>query len=198
MVKVTEIWKDIPGYEGYYQASSLGRVKSVDRPLYTSNHNGPYTTTLKGRVLKLFPKNNGYLKIILCKDGIQKTWYVHRLIALTFHSKKIDGFQVDHIDAIRSNNYASNLRICTCSENHRNELTLPRIIANGKKGNAIAAVLNQKKIAQKDSVSHRLIKIFESVRKASSDTSINYSCIRSAAQGRRKSAGGYEWEYINN
>ena len=77
MEKIEEIWKDIPGYENYYQVSNLGRIRSLDR-----FYNG---RTLKGKILKLSPNLYGYLRFTAKKDNITKTLHVHRIVLLTFN-----------------------------------------------------------------------------------------------------------------
>ena len=72
-----EIWKNIPGYEGRYLASSFGRIKAL-----------PNCSRSKTRFLKLSLKKSGYLNVSLCKDGAVKTWRVHRLIAMAFLPNK--------------------------------------------------------------------------------------------------------------
>ena len=111
-----EIWKDIPGYEGLYQVSNLGRVKSLDRVV---PHDRYGEFKLKGRVLKPSPTTNGYLKLDLCKYGTIKTTTVHKLVALTFLNHEPCGMKevVDHIDNDKTNNRLDNLQLITSREN---------------------------------------------------------------------------------
>lgn len=97
----TEIWKDVSGYEGLYQVSNLGRVKS-DR-----------------RVLKNYPNNRGYVQIQLRKDGKRKSYLVHRLVAEAFCVKSGGCDVVNHIDNDPTNNTAKNLEWVTQTENVR-------------------------------------------------------------------------------
>ncbi len=103
-----EIWKDIPGYETYYQVSNLGRIKSLDR--YYNGRN------LKGKLLKLSPNKFGYLRFTAKKDNITKTLHVHRIVLLAFNSIQ-ENKQVNHIDGNKTNNKLENLEWCTDSEN---------------------------------------------------------------------------------
>jgi hypothetical protein len=111
-----EIWKDIPNYDGLYQASNLGRVKSLKRfakdPL-----NG--TRIIKERILKEIFGSGGYCYVCLSKNGRTKTMAVHRIMALTFfnHNSKESELVIDHIDNVRKNNYLNNLQVITVREN---------------------------------------------------------------------------------
>ena len=108
-----EIWKDIPGYEGYYQVSNLGRVKSLDRKVWKF---GKQWVNMKG-VLITPVKNRSYLTLRL--SG--KRFYIHQLVAMAFLNHKPNGFNdtVDHIDFNHSNNRVENLRIISHKENSR-------------------------------------------------------------------------------
>lgn len=100
-----EIWKDIPNYEGYYQASSLGNIKSMKRILKCSNGD----RFKKEMLLKCSVDAQGYLNCCLCKDGDCKTIKVHRLIALTFLDNPNELPEVDHLDRVRINARLDNL-----------------------------------------------------------------------------------------
>lgn len=112
-----EIWKDIPDYEGLYQASNFGRVRSVDR--YIKQYNGyNYSTRIyKGRILKCNIGNSGYLKVILQKKGKRRTYNVHRLVANTFILNPNNYPQINHKDENKLNNNINNLEWCTSTYN---------------------------------------------------------------------------------
>lgn len=109
-----EIWKDIPGYEGYYQVSTFGRVRSVDRTVYDSVGRVRH---LKGQLKKLSKLNDGYIAVSLCLDGIEKHVQVHRLIAITFIPNSEHKPQVNHKDGNKTNNSVDNLEWVTAKEN---------------------------------------------------------------------------------
>jgi len=106
-----EVFKDITGYEGLYQVSNLGRVKSLDK---TIPHLSGFRT-VKGRILKPGTDGHGYYNVTLRKNKKQKTPKVHKLVAIAFHSHKPNGNKlvVDHINEIKTDNRAENLRIVT-------------------------------------------------------------------------------------
>ena len=107
-----EIWRDVPGYEGYYQASNLGRIKSLER-IVKHNCGGP--KKLKERVLKGYVNRYGYVIISLCKKGRSKSHSVHRLIISAFIGES--NLQVNHIDGVKTNNNIENLEYVTLQEN---------------------------------------------------------------------------------
>ena len=96
-----EIWKDIVGYEGLYQVSNIGRVKSIKRD----------------KILKEQLNERGYLRVSLSKNGKHKTWRVHRLVMITFIGYVEGKDQVNHIDGDKTNNRLDNLEYVTPKEN---------------------------------------------------------------------------------
>ena len=108
-----EIWKDIPGYEGKYQASSLGRIRSLDRQIGTPGTVG--CKFMKGRVLRPGPTKDGHLYVVLGHGAAGKP--VHQLIALTFIGPRPEGMDVCHNDGDPTNNRADNLRYDTRTNN---------------------------------------------------------------------------------
>lgn len=104
-----EIWKDIKGYEGYYQVSNLGNVRSLDR--FDGVHDR------KGTKIKPNLKQNGYLQVGLRKHNKRKWFGVHRLVATYFLRNPNNKPQVNHIDCNKQNNNVSNLEWVTGKEN---------------------------------------------------------------------------------
>jgi|TARA_R110001606_G_scaffold232602_1_gene380059 hypothetical protein len=101
-----EIWKDVVGYEGDYQVSNMGRVKSFKKYQGVSS-----------RIIKPSKAHNGYLVFNLCKNNSKKTYSVHKIIQESFNLGK---GVVDHIDGNRVNNMLSNLRVGSQRDNCRN------------------------------------------------------------------------------
>lgn len=100
-----EIWKDIEGYEGYYQVSSFGRVRSVDR----HDSRGYFR---KGRLMATKDANTGYKVISLSKNAISKHYQIHRLVAIAFIPNPNNFPIINHKDENPKNNYANNLEWC--------------------------------------------------------------------------------------
>lgn len=112
--RVIEMWKDIIGYEGMYQISNYGRVKSLPR-FYNQWRGGK--TPIKGKILKHWAINCGYLNVRLANDGNCKNFSIHRLVATHFLQKIKGKNFVNHKDSDKTNNYYKNLEWCTQKEN---------------------------------------------------------------------------------
>ena len=123
MAEELEIWKDVVGYEGLYQVSNLGRVKSVARIIYKDFSNHP---TIKSQfakynrgevIMQPFIKKTGYYTVSLTKDHKKKTWMIHQLVAKAFIPNPENKEMINHIDCNTLNNRVENLEWCTNSEN---------------------------------------------------------------------------------
>lgn len=124
-----EIWKPIPGYQGLYEASTLGRIRSVDRPTpHPRNSNMPLIR--KGRILKSELDKYGYPVVTLSKEGKTRTHKVHRLIAETYIPNPDNLPQIDHRNSVKYDNQPKNLRWCTMQENNawRDEKNRPNVL----------------------------------------------------------------------
>lgn len=101
-----ELWKDVPGYEGLYQASNMGRIKSLKREGTT------------GKYLKCFVNNqNGYVYVTLSKNNRSKTYSMHRLVWITFVGSIPEGMQINHLSEDKTDCSLSNLSLVTPKEN---------------------------------------------------------------------------------
>lgn len=171
MITMKEEWKDIEGYEGLYQVSNLGRVKSLPR-------NG---TIKQERIIKSGKDKYGYLRIILHKNGFKKYVTIHRLVAETFLENKNGLPQIDHIDGNKLNNNVLNLRYCTHSQNINNPNTLKKLC---------------KRVMQIDK-GNNIVNIYKSTRDAERQTGILHNSISLCCNlKRQQTAGGYYWKYV--
>jgi len=110
-----EIWRDIPGYEGAYQVSSLGRVRSMDRMVRVCPHGLEAKRLVKGRVLRPGRTNSGHLSVVLGHGAHGSQ--VHDLVARAFLGPRPEGMDICHIDGDPTNNCVDNLRYDTRTEN---------------------------------------------------------------------------------
>ena len=194
VIKVDEIWKDIKGYEGLYQVSNFGRVKSLER--YRENHSKLQKVEEKIKATR--KDSQGYLLIDLYKDNKQKTVRVHRLVAEAFIPNE-DGKQtVNHRDGNKENNKVSNLEWATFKEqNHhfyKKNLKSPKNIEKAVK--AMNRATSKKTRCINTGV------VYESASEAGRKLGIHASSIMRCCRGESKSAGKHEngeplkWEYV--
>ena len=170
-----EEWRDIKDYEGIYQISNRGNVKSLN-----------YRRTGKERILKGSKDSNGYLQVHLCKDGKMKAYCVHRLVASAFLENPMGYTDVNHKDENKENNCIENLEWCSRLYNNTYNGRAKRI---GKK--------RSKPIIGFDKVLGLIVK-FSSAHEAEVETGIASSHITACCKGKRKSAGGYIWQYLED
>ena len=124
---VKEVWEDIPKYEGYYQISNMGRIKSVSRTIVDKNG---IARTYKDRIL--CPRwQNGYRMAVLSKENIAVPIFIHRIVAKVFLGEpEKSGLVVNHKNSIRSDNRVENLEWCTQGENIRHARAADRYPKN--------------------------------------------------------------------
>jgi hypothetical protein len=101
-----EVWKDIPGYEGLYQVSDLGSIKTFN-----------YLGHGKEKVIKSSLGSNGYNNIVLYKNGKRKLFLIHRLVYQSFKGELMKGLVIDHINGIKTQNNLDNLQQISAREN---------------------------------------------------------------------------------
>ncbi len=174
-----EVWKPVVGYEGYYEVSNLGRVRSVDRTIKTISRSGNnFYKQYKGSMRKPHLNRDGYLYVSLCIGDRGKTFKIHRLVADAFHLKSSDKCFVDHIDGNKTNNRADNLRWCTFKENIQFAWDAG-IYNNVGESHGMASLKESDVIEIKNR-----IKSGESCKKISKDFNVKHWTIHDIKQGR--------------
>ena len=119
-----EEWKDIKGYEGYYQISNYGNGRSLDRIVERLSRWGkPVKVKYKGVELAKNVVGDGYLRFDLCKNSKYDYRYIHQLVWETFVGEIPEGLEIDHIDTDKTNNRLDNLRVTDRAGNMRNPIT---------------------------------------------------------------------------
>lgn len=179
-----EIWKDVKGYEGLYQVSNMGKVKSFPRQY--SIHKKPF-------IMKQRVTHKGYLTLSLCKNSIQKNKMVHRLVAEVFIPNSTNLPQVNHKDGNKQNNHVENLEWC---DNSYNQLHANRIGLNENRIKRVREVCF-KPVIQYDLDGNEIGR-YSSLREASSKTGCSYKAMSLCALGKTKTSGGYKWKYVNS
>lgn len=171
-----EIWKDIKGYEGRYQVSNLGRVKSLTR------------NKIKGKILtlklsKLTKRSGtGYLSVHLWKNGKGKYYTVHRLVWTAFNGEIPKGLQVNHIDENHLNNCIENLNLMTSKENN-NWGTRNKRVSETLKGRKRPTEIFEKlrrpieAISENGAIVYKFVSIAEAERNGFSRTAIK-ACVK--------------------
>lgn len=200
---MTEVWKSVKGYEGLYEVSDLGRVKSL----------GNGETHKTEHIMRTSRNCNGYVLVHLTKNGITKTFQLHRIVASAFIENEDKKPCVDHIDTNVENNRADNLRWCTDQENNLNPITREHKSLSKRGENnpnhksklvgERLARFNEAHKKRTETISRPVNQIsngvvvatYRSAKDASTATGITSSNISRCCNLIRKTAGGYEWTF---
>lgn len=182
-----EIWKDVPLFEGVYQISNHGNLKS-------------FKSLDKGRILKNTNKKNGYFSVVLRYGENVRYTRIHRLVAESFIDNPFNKIQVNHIDGNKQNNHFNNLEWVTSSENVNHSITInPNQLDKMIEWNTL---IKPKKIKQL-SLKGDFIRVFNNSREAFLSTGV---CARNILQVAHKTeykkgkvrsqAGGFKWDLL--
>ena len=212
-----EIWKPVRNYEGLYEVSNLGRVRSLERKVWNSGK-GCYVTVPE-RILKA-GKAKGYLRVRLYKEGKVKNYYVHRLVGQEFLENPMGYTELNHLDEDKENNRADNLEFCSKSYN----------INYGTRNKRVAEKVSEKLKGKKHSEEHNkkvseklkgrkqteehikkrskpvfsvnkesgLIMWWKSAKEAERCTGIDHGNIIKCCKGKYNSAGNHIWFYADD
>lgn len=161
MKNIFEDWRDIPGFEGLYQVSNLGNVRALN-----------YHYSGKVKNLKQFDRGIGYLVVHLCKNGLQKYYYVHRLVGQAFIENPFNFNEINHINENKQDNRVENLEWCSRDQNVRYS-----------KAKRVKCYKNNK-----------LIKEYEAIRDVIKD-GFSQSAVSNCCLGKRMTHKGYSWSF---
>jgi hypothetical protein len=191
-----EIWKDIPNYEGLYQVSNLGRVKSLKRKVNSPLRNN-ISVVRRERILKQTITLQGYNTCSLRKDNEPKLFFTHRLVALSFLSNVNHYPIINHIDSNPLNNNVDNLEWCTQSHNIKHAYDTGRKKAPiflyekqyGKENQAARQV-------RQFTLSGDFVKDWDCVTYIQNELGFNRPNICKCCRGKIPTAYGFKWSYL--
>lgn len=172
-MKTNEVFLSVPGYEGLYEVSNLGNVKSLR----------------SGKLLKQ-SSNKGYKYVSLTKEGKSRGFGVHRLVAMAFLPNPENLPEVNHKDETHDNNVLENLEWCSKKYN-RNYGTYRERMSKILKDSGT----NTKSVSAYDKKTMKFYKSYDSIKEAEEELGLSQGAISQALSGRIKTSGGYIWKY---
>ena len=181
-MKMIEVWKDIEGYEGHYQVSNIGRIKSVRRTVQTKQGD----RNISERILKKIKIQTGYNQVMFSVGGVKKACKVSRLVASAFIDNPENKPQVNHINENKTDDRCLNLEWVTAKENINHGTAISRMIQTQRNTRC-------KKVYQyttQDQFVREWISVSEAARNGFSKANISQCCMN-----KRKSHKNYKWSY---
>lgn len=180
-------WKEIEGYNGLYEVSDVGDIRSLDRIIIRENH----LLTLKGVNKSAKVNNRGYLSTTLCKNSKYQHFAIHCLVARAFIPNPENKGYVNHKDGNKLNNSVSNLEWVTMSENNKHAYKIGLKVGSakglfGKDNKTSKPVYMMNKQGE-------ILKEFPAIHDASRITGLSASGICAVINGRVSTCGGYKW-----
>lgn len=171
-----EFWKEIKGYEGLYEVSSLGRVRSMDRWVAHRDNSKKF---IKGKIRKPSSSKNDYLFVMLYKGNQHKFHLIHRLVAEAFLDNPNHLTEVNHKDENKTNNCVYNLEYCTHKYN----------------ANYGTCIEKRAKKLHQYSLDGEFIREWESAAEIERKLGYGHSNIAACCNGKSKTSNGYIWKY---
>ena len=182
-----EIWKEIEGYEGLYEVSNLGNVKSL----------------ISGKIRKTSKEKSGYIFIALSKNGIKKQYKIHRLVAQAFIENPNNYEEVNHKDEDKTNNKVENLEWCDHKYNANYGTAIQRRLMTEKQNPKRKEIIDKRR---KSNTNHQNTskqvmcvetgKIYPSTHQVQRELGFSQGNITYACNGKYKQAYGYTWRYV--
>ena len=178
---MNEIWKPILEYKDYYEISSIGNIRSIERTIILKNG---FQRKLKSKVLKTFINENGYSIITVRINNVHHNFKIHRLVAIAFIDNPENKLTVNHKDGNKQNNNVLNLEWATHSENIKHAYK-----------HKLNSSENQYKPVSQYSKTGKFIHTHKSISAAKRILNIKGTHISDVCNGRMKSAYGYIWKF---
>ena len=184
-IAAAEEWRPVKGYEGLYEVSNMGRIKSVARLTTRPCQYGIKNEyRIPEKILHANLSTGGYLCVNLSHDGKEVTKRIHRLVAIHFCKGYRDGMVVNHIDEDKTNNRADNLEWVTQK-------------ANVNHGTGIQRRKKYPKAVVQISLSGEVVNVWPSVKSASESVGVNPACIGHCCKGDCPTIKGYSWKWAD-
>jgi len=181
-----EIWKDVIGFEGLYEVSNNGRVRSLPREFIKSD--GTWMRT-RGTVIHQNTTHDGYAQIILLKNGRKHTKKAHRYVAIKFIENPNNLPQVNHIDGNKKNNHVSNLEWCDGKHNQQHA------VRTGLRKKYFGADHWNSREVYQLSFDGFLVGVYPSIVEAAKSVNRDVTTVHKVLIGTRKSCAGFKWTY---
>ena len=175
------MWRPVVGYEGRYEVSNDGRIRSLD--IYVNCAGGKQRLS-KGRIKPIHANNRGYLTVNLCKDNDTTRYLVHRLVAEAFVPNTNNKPQVNHIDGDNTNNRAENLEWVTDNENKAHSSI------------EVGGTQRPKKKVLVREISTGIEQVFEGLRVAERALHLDHKSALNVLNGRQHKTKGYVLTYV--
>ncbi len=194
---ITEIWKDIKGFEGRYAVSSLGNVKGLPRSITYSN--GGIRCTTKEFILGKIFKKTGYFVVTPSNGKERKQTHIHRLVAEAFIPNPNNLPQVNHINGIKTDNRVENLEWCTPGQNSVHAYRTGLKLISDKQRAFIGRYskeVRSRKVIQMD-MHGNVLNQYPSLIEASKNTGAHQSAIGQCCRGEVKHAKNFKFIYAN-
>lgn len=186
---MNEIWKPVVGYEGLYEVSNMGKVRSLDKRVKAGRPDRD-TFFVKGRILTLKRRHLGYWGVQLWKDGKCFQAAIHRLVAQAFVPNPDNLPQVNHKDEDKTNNCADNLEWCTAKYNANYGTRNKRMVRRGADSKISIPIAQY-------TLDGELVRVYCSYKEALEQGGYHYSNIANYMSGKFKRAYGYHWELVD-
>lgn len=190
-----ELWKSVIGYEGMYEVSNTGNVRSVDRRVST-NIKFNTSRVIKGKPLDMNLKHTGYYSVDLCKNGKVKTESVHRLVAIAFIPNPNNSKVVNHINGIKTDNRVENLEWVSYKDNHWHARKNNLLVNIGQHNSKRLLCIETNTVFENSVRAAEWLLSSQNSNIRTTNPNVIAKNIRGAVTGRTPKAYGYHWKDV--